>query len=174
VVGILFDLDQTLIDSSAAEQLRNSRKWQQVYPLIPKLSPYAGVADLFKMLLERDISFGIVTSAPRPYCTKVIAYHKWAIEKTVCYHDTTRRKPFPDPILKGIELLGIPAERVWSIGDDPKDIAAAHAAGANSIAVAWGCVDRDALVAASPMQLFDKVSELHDFLDRLTIRTDDS
>ena len=54
------------------------------------------------------------------------------------------------------------------IGDDPKDVEAAHAAGAHSVAVTWGTSDREALVASGAEELFDTVEELHDFLDRLT------
>ena len=35
-IGVIFDLDQTLIDSSIAETERKRRNWKGVYELIPK------------------------------------------------------------------------------------------------------------------------------------------
>ncbi|MBN8626025.1 MAG: HAD family hydrolase [Planctomycetes bacterium] len=163
-------MDQTLIDSTAAESLRRARNWAQVYPLIPTLPAYEGVPLLIGTLVDAKIPVGIVTTSPSPYCSRVIAHHKWGIEKTVCYHDTPRRKPYPDPILKGIELLGVVADHVWCVGDDPKDIVAAHAAKAPSIGVTWGCTDRTALVAARPHHVFDTVAQLDAFFRKLSAK----
>lgn len=168
MAGVLFDLDQTLINSSTAEALRKARNWPEVYRLIPGFVVYDGIADLLKMLLEREVPVGIVTSSPGAYCARVIEHHQLRIEKKVCYHDTTRRKPHPDPILKGIELLKIPANEVWAVGDDPRDIQSAKAAGAHAVAVTWGAVDASALRAAGAKELFDSVADLHAFLDDLT------
>ena len=168
MIGVLFDLDQTLIDSSIAESHRTSRNWPKVYSLIPKMAPYDGIGGILEFLIERDVQVGIVTSSPRSYCTKVVSHHEFKIDKFVCFHDTTKRKPFPDPILKGIELLEVPAGDVWCIGDDVKDIQASHAAGAHSIAVTWGSVDKKALLASGAEQTFDSVEDLHEFLEKLT------
>jgi HAD superfamily hydrolase (TIGR01662 family) len=167
MAAVLFDLDQTLIDSSIAEKYRKNRAWASVYPLIAQMTPYEGVSELLAMLVEKNVPVAIVTSSPRPYCTRVVAHHDFKIEKLVCYHDTSLRKPHPDPILKGIEMLGLPANEVWCIGDDPKDIHAAHAAGAHSVAVTWGAVDREALLAAGAERIFNTVAELHTFLEEI-------
>jgi len=90
MAGVLFDLDQTLINTSSAEALRKARRWPEVYRLIPGFVVYDGIADLFGMLIEREVPVGIVTSSPKSYCVRVIQQHKLRIEKTVCYHDTVR------------------------------------------------------------------------------------
>jgi phosphoglycolate phosphatase-like HAD superfamily hydrolase len=168
MVGVLFDLDQTLIDSRSAEAMRRARNWSRAYGLIPGFGKYDGIAAMLAMLQERQVPIGIVTTSPRPYCVRVVDHHGFLIEKLVCYHDTTRRKPHPDPIAKGVELLGIPADQVWAVGDDPKDISAARAAGTHSIAVTWGCADATGLRATQPEAIFDTVADLHAFLDSLT------
>jgi len=168
VIGVLFDLDQTLIDSSIAEVHRAARAWSRVYPLIPQMAVYDGVAVMLAMLMEREVPIAVVTASPGTYCTRVIDHHGFVFAKKVCYHDTAHHKPHPAPILKGIELLGLPASDVWSIGDQPKDIQAAKAAGSPCIGVTWGSADQDALAAASPDRLIHTVLELHDFLDGLT------
>ena len=168
MAGVLFDLDQTLINSSTAEALRKARKWPEVYRLIPGFVVYDGIADILGMLFEREVPVGIVTSSPGTYCARVIAHYKFRIENTVCYHDTARKKPHPDPILKGIELLGIPADQVWAVGDDPRDIQSARAAAVHAVAVTWGAADESVLRAAGADKVFDAVAELHAFLDELT------
>jgi phosphoglycolate phosphatase-like HAD superfamily hydrolase len=167
MVGILFDLDQTLIESRSAEAVRKLRQWPKVYALIPGFVVYEGIAEVLAMLAEREVPVGIVTTSPGSYCTRVIDHHGFGVTKTVCYHDTSRHKPHPDPILKGIELLGIPASKVWAVGDDPRDIQAAHAAGAHSVAVTWGAADAKALQAAGAEHIFHSVGDLHAFLDAL-------
>ena len=112
MVGFLFDLDQTLIDSSTALTLRKSRSWPQVYALIRGFKCYDGVAELLALLTEREVPHGIVTSSPAPYCLKVIEHHQLRITKPVCYHDTADHKPHSAPIAKGIERLGLPPDRV--------------------------------------------------------------
>jgi phosphoglycolate phosphatase-like HAD superfamily hydrolase len=57
---------------------------------------------------------------------------------------------------RGAELLGLPRRdcRVVVIGDTPKDIAAAHAIGAEAVAVATGPFSVDELRASGPEHVF--------------------
>lgn len=171
-VGVLFDLDQTLVDSSIALAIRGKGPWEPVYKLVPGFVVYPGIADLLAMLAAREVPLGIVTTSPRHYCTKVITYHGIAIEKLVCFREAGNIKPHRDPIRKGIELLELPSGNVWAIGDDAKDIRSAHDAGAHAVAVTWGSVNAVALRAAGAEAIFDSVAELHTFLDDLTAPDD--
>jgi phosphoglycolate phosphatase-like HAD superfamily hydrolase len=74
----------------------------------------------------------------------------------------------PDPILKGIELLGLPADQVWAVGDHAKDIVSARSAGAHRVAVTWSAEDVGGLLGAGAEKVFESVAELHEFLDELT------
>lgn len=47
-MSITFDLDQTLIDSSCAIELRRQRCWADVYNLIPQFKVYNGLNDFIK------------------------------------------------------------------------------------------------------------------------------
>ncbi|WP_417391992.1 HAD family hydrolase [Gimesia sp.] len=169
MTGIIFDLDQTLVDSSIAEELRASRRWPEVYKLIPQMLVYPGVLEILAMLTDREVPLAVVTSSPKPYCSKVLEHHKISIVNKVCFHDTKRRKPFPDPILKAIDDLGVPTNTIWSIGDLPKDIEASKAASVSTVGVTWGLTDPTELIESDPDHLFDTVAELHHFLDELTI-----
>lgn len=141
-MAIIFDLDQTLIDSSSAEQLRNrGGNWGTVYGMIPTLTPYAGIPELLKELEARSIPYGIVTSSPSSYCSRVVRHWGWSVSFMICYHDTQRRKPHPDPINLAIQRLGAPKENIISVGDDARDIEASKKAGVVSLGVLWGAKD---------------------------------
>ena len=49
-MGVIFDLDQTLIDSSIAVEERRKRNWEKVYSLIPNFKVFEGVNDIIQLL----------------------------------------------------------------------------------------------------------------------------
>ena len=67
-MGVIFDLDQTIIDSSIAYEYRKNRNWTKVYTLIPKMKPYEKVVELIKILISQGTEVAVVTSSPRTYC----------------------------------------------------------------------------------------------------------
>lgn len=159
-MGIIFDLDQTLIDSTKVLHYREKRQWKKIYKMIPLLQPYEGINELIEGLKINKIPICIVTSSPRPYCEKIIEYWNWGIENVVCYHDTKLHKPNPDPILKGITLLRKSKKEIISVGDDKKDIIACRKANVTSVAALWGTYDKESLLKAEPDIICNTVDEL--------------
>ncbi|MFN0202230.1 MAG: HAD family hydrolase [Bacteroidia bacterium] len=51
-------------------------------------------------------------------------------------------------------------ETCWMIGDEERDVLAAHKAGVNSVAVSWGFNDKTLLKKANPTHLLDSPSAL--------------
>mgnify|MGYP001456981473 FL=1 len=47
--GIIFDLDQTLVDSNIAKSYRSARNWNTVYSLIPKFVLYEAYDKVFDL-----------------------------------------------------------------------------------------------------------------------------
>lgn len=90
----------TLVDSQIAASVRRSRRWPAVYETIPRFTPYDGVSELLVELRDNDIGVCVVTSSPQSYCSRVLKHFDWKQIKTVCYHDTSRRKPDADPLLR--------------------------------------------------------------------------
>jgi HAD superfamily hydrolase (TIGR01509 family) len=163
-MGILIDLDQTLINSQAAQPLRRTRDWSAVYQLIPQLLPYPGISELLEELRVKRIPICIITSSPRPYCQRIIDHWGWQVDATVCYHDTSEWKPKPAPIVKGLERLGLEAAEVVAIGDAANDIKAARAAGVFSIGALWGSLEKKLLQDSNPDVICHKVSDLRDII----------
>lgn len=161
-MGVIFDLDQTLIDSSIALLARSNREWNTVYGLIPNFKVYEGVHEVLSYLKENSISTAIVTSSPRPYYDKVIRHHKLSADYSVCYHDTSKRKPHPEPILKAVNYLD--GKIVLSLGDDPKDIIASKVANVKSVACVWGTVNVSELIATSPDYVCNSIDELYELI----------
>ncbi len=83
----------------------------------------------------------------------------------VTMEDTTEHKPNPEPLWKGLELLGdIPREEAAYVGDSPFDVAAARAAGVRSVAVSWGAFTEETLRAAEPDHLVPDIDAAVDVL----------
>ena len=137
---VLFDLDMTLVDSSALLELRSNRQWNEVYKNIPKTKLFPGVQRIIDQL-SLYYNVGIVTSSPRKYAEKLIAYHKLNLPVLTAYHDTSNHKPSPDPIIFACEKLkcGVDNEFICYVGDEVNDIIAANnSPGVYSVGVSWG------------------------------------
>ena len=91
-MGVIFDLDQTIIDSRIAQAERTSRNWKNAYELIPSMRPYKDIVNLIHELLKQGIEVAVVTSSPRPYCERILNWLGITGVVTVCYHDTEKHK----------------------------------------------------------------------------------
>jgi len=162
--GILFDLDQTLIDSQCIKSLRDNRNWNEVFKNLHRVMTFEGISDLLFKLNMNEIKIGIISSSPRHYCEKIIQQNGWVIDAIVGYHDTGSHKPYPDPILLGLKKINVSSENALSIGDLPKDIIASKKVGVISVGVTWGCQNIDELISSSPDKICNSVEELTDFV----------
>lgn len=139
MVGVIFDLDQTLIDSSIAYEARKNGDWSMVYDLIPHMRPYEKVVGLVKTLVNQGIEVAIVTSSPLSYCQRVLGYLGITDVITVCYHETIKHKPDPEPILLAVRKMEYQEGKIIiAIGDDDNDTLAANRAGVISVQGFWG------------------------------------
>lgn len=162
---LIFDLDQTLIDSSVAEAHRQRREWGTVYGLIPQMKTYDGITEVIDYVRGNGGKIAVVTSAPGVYCGRVIRHFGWPVDAQVGYHDTAQRKPHPAPILRALEMMGNPDPKtVYSLGDMARDIIASRAAGVQSLACCWGCANRAELLAAGADHVFQQPLDVVAFL----------
>jgi pyrophosphatase PpaX len=87
------------------------------------------------------------------------------VDRFVTMEDTTEHKPHPEPLLRGLELLGgVPKEEAAYVGDSPFDVEAARAAGLPSVAVSWGAFSEDRLREAEPDRLVPDIDSAVDVL----------
>jgi len=136
-LGILLDLDDTLVLTKVIEYLRHRREWQAARAAFGQTSLPPGTRE-FVAGLSAMGHVGVVTSSPRPYAESLLRYHGLDLKVLVAYHDIAWRKPAPDALLAGARQMGVPPSRCVSIGDRDLDDLAARAAGMGSILVDWG------------------------------------
>lgn len=161
-MGYIFDLDQTIVDSSIAEDYRRLREWPKVFSLIPRFKLYEGIDEIFQILHGKGEKICVATSSPANYCRNVLKQSGLRTDFLVCYHDTKQHKPHPAPILRAAELLGDNMKDIISIGDSEKDIAASNAAGVISCLALWGKYADNA--SASADYVFYTVDELKNYI----------
>lgn len=111
---------------------------------------FPGTAQLVEALEQRGLPWGIVTNKPHRFTLPLMQALGYA-ERAGCLvsGDTcARAKPYPDPLLKAAEMLGIPPERCLFLGDDIRDIEAGRAAGTKNLIARYGYIDAQEDLAA--------------------------
>ena len=169
--GVIFDLDQTIVDSSIAEKQRSVRNWNEVYSLIPSFKMYEGIRELITELSLNNFKIAIVTSSPGIYADKVLKHFHIEYDVKVCFHDVYRRKPFADQYLKAMQSLGLNPVSTYTLGDRAIDIQAAHNAKIISCACYWGTNEEYLLRNSSSTYNFNTVLEAINFFRSIYITT---
>ena len=105
---------------------------------------FPGIAQLLSDLAQRGIAWGIVTNKATRFTERIVAALGLTPTCMVCGDTTPHLKPHPAPMLNAAEQLGLPAAACVYLGDDLRDIQAAHAAGMRGVAVEWGYHHPDA------------------------------
>ena len=129
--AIIFDLDQTLIDTSALKYWRDEFAWEECYNHLHLTRTYPYVHSFLDSLTAEKVA--VVTNSPNSYAKRLLEYHGIYYDYLVAYQKHGRNKPYPDQLLKCAKELGIEPECCMYIGDDPNDIAAAKVAGFHAI-----------------------------------------
>lgn len=144
--SVIFDLDLTLVDTTCLENARHNRNWQEAYSLIPNTKMYDGMKEVLDLIGKNGIKTAIVSTAPRAYVEKLVAYYNIPAQYIVGYHDAKPIKPHPAQMLKALQLMNADPMDVVSFGDRSIDIQASNAAGIESVACLWGTKERHQLL----------------------------
>lgn len=161
---VIFDFDQTLVDTSPVAHLRRPGGWSKVMAAAPQLVIYDGVHELLAALHAAGRPTAILTHSPDMVPKRFIEQHNWPISTVIGYHQLKQRKPHPDGILQAMAKAGVKPRDVVHVGDAAHDTAAARAAGVVSVGAAWGIDDVSELRASKPDYLFTEIAELRNFL----------
>ncbi|MDN5361522.1 MAG: pyrophosphatase PpaX [Moorella sp. (in: firmicutes)] len=126
--------------------------------------PCPGVREGLQRLQQAGIKLGVVTSRVRDttlYGLELCGLAPF-FPVIVTAEDVTSHKPEPEPVRRGLELLGLAEEAAAMIGDSPHDILAARAAGVTSVAAGWSKVPPKRILAAAPEIVVATMAELVD------------
>lgn len=135
--AVIFDLDDTLVDTAILKPHRDARRWPDALAGVPHTQMFGGVAAMLAELVARGVPIAIVTTSPGHYARRVLEYHEIGYKVLVAYHDAKRPKPAPDPCLVALERLGVHAAEVVGVGDAQKDAVSYRAAGLRAYAAGW-------------------------------------
>jgi len=157
--SVIFDLDDTIVNTSALMALRNAKKWRECTSQLFLTKLFHGVLESFTILKSEGIKIGIVTASVSYYAEAVLQYHHIPYDSLICYHDCPRPKPAPDPIIMCLTRLSGSREKALGIGDAIVDAVAYKAAGIPAWGAGWSTtLDRSASwdhVALNPEMILD-------------------
>lgn len=135
---VIFDFDETLVDTSVTQPLRKQplKNWDKIYALIPQCRMYDGITELMTFLKDNNIKTGVATFAQRELAQRTLKYFNLSIDEIVGYELFLKKKPNPDSILKVLKKLNAEATETIGVGDKTIDIQAYKSA---NLSVTVGC-----------------------------------
>ena len=167
-VGQPLPRQMALIDAEKAELLLESYRRYNEENHDALIAEFPGIEASLNRLRSAGIKVAVVTSKRRLSVEMALESFpglRNVVDRFVTMEDTTEHKPHPEPLLKGLELLGgVPKEEAVYVGDSPFDVEAAGAAGLTSVAVSWGAFSEDTLRAAEPDHLVPDIDAAVDVL----------
>ncbi|HAU32452.1 MAG: HAD-superfamily hydrolase, subfamily IA, variant 3 [Desulfotomaculum sp. 46_296] len=130
------------------------------------ISPFPGTIEMLEFLKINGFLLGIVTSKGKEGAMRTVEVTGMDnyMDVVITAHDVYVHKPFPDPILKALEILNVPPGQSLYIGDSYHDIKAGLEAGTTTLAVTWGINTREELAALNPDGLLESWADLKKFL----------
>jgi phosphoglycolate phosphatase len=99
---------------------------------------FPGIAELLGELRARDIRWGVVTNKATRFTEQILLALQLKPDCVACGDTTPHLKPHPASLIHAAEQLNLPPASCYYLGDDLRDMKAAHAAGMHAIAVEWG------------------------------------
>jgi pyrophosphatase PpaX len=167
-VGQPLPRQMELIDAERAELLLEAYRRHHEEHHDDLIGEFPGIEEALTRLRSASIQVAVVTSkrlVSVEMALKNFPGLRDVVDRFVTMEDTTEHKPHPEPLLRGLELLGnVPKDETVYVGDSPFDVEAAKAAGLTSVAVSWGAFSEDTLRAAEPDHLVPDIDAAVDVL----------
>jgi pyrophosphatase PpaX len=167
-VGQPLPRQMELIDAEKAELLLEAYRRHHEEHHDALIGEFPGIEEALARLRSAGIQVAVVTSkglVSVEMALKNLPGLREVVDRFVTMEDTTKHKPHPEPLLKGLELLGnVPKGEAVYVGDSPFDVEAAKATGLTSVAVSWGAFSEDTLRAAGPNYLVPDIGAAVDIL----------
>jgi phosphoglycolate phosphatase len=123
---------------------------------------FPGTYELLDTLEQRGLLWGIVTNKAERLARRLLAELQMSA-RAACIiggDSTPSLKPHPAPLLAACRAIGEEARACIYVGDDRRDIEAAHAAGMKAAAVRWGYLNGDDPSAWNADWLMEKPGDI--------------
>lgn len=127
------------------------------------VSPHSGVDAVVKQLHADGVKLYIVSSNSTENIRNYLEKYELSEYFLAVYGSAS---PFAKSrkLLQLIDKEQLSLEDTWCVGDETRDVSAAHAVGLKIVSVSWGYNSRQALVEKQPEALADTATELLDVL----------
>ena len=150
------------------EEIQQLRKTYAGYFFSQETTPeslFPGVNELVGELASGDRRLAVATGKSRPGFDRGLASSGLGqyFQHTRCA-DETASKPDPRMLSELLEVSGIKPSEAIMIGDTIYDLEMASRIGMPAIGVTWGVHDADALKVWRPIEIVERVQDLHDIL----------
>ena len=125
-----------------------------------KSSLYPGVHEILKDL--KSVPIGLISNKPQAMVEKILEHFKISksFEVVLGAEAAREKKPHPEPVLKSLALMGVPAKGAMIVGDGIADIQAGKSAGVLTCAVTYGYKEKKELEAQKPDFMIDRLIDL--------------
>ncbi|HEU5303065.1 MAG TPA: HAD-IA family hydrolase [Gemmatimonadales bacterium] len=123
---------------------------------------FPGVVDAVREIKAAGVATGLVTSKNRQGALRGLRLVglEALMDVLVCADEVANPKPHPEPVEKGIALLGADAATTVYVGDSVHDMHSGRAAGVKTAAALWGPFGRSHLEGAKPDYWLDTPGDL--------------
>lgn len=114
------------------------RRYEQAMVVHTRL--FDGMPQVLHRLEQTGIRWGVVSNKVERYVRRILDELDLGGRSAVAIGGDTagQPKPHPEPLLLAARLTGLAPARCVYVGDDRRDVAAAHAAGMAAVAAAYG------------------------------------
>lgn len=135
MIGVAFGVDK---DAQGFETLKTEFLDRYEQRMTQASVLFSGVAELLVELEQRSVPWGVVTNKAQRFAEPLVPAMGLRPRVLICGDTTAYAKPHPEPLLEAARRLGIPSSACAYVGDDLRDVQAAHAAGMRSVIATYG------------------------------------
>jgi HAD superfamily hydrolase (TIGR01549 family) len=141
--AIVFDLDETLLDTSMLREDRAPGRRDRLAGRLDEVRTYEHqesalqACELPARVKALGMQVGVLTHGPRWYAERLLEAFEIPFDALITGSDGYPRKPDPTSLRAIAAELGVAAEECMMVGDDAADVGAGQNAGALSVGVAW-------------------------------------
>jgi 2-phosphoglycolate phosphatase len=124
--------------------------------------PYPGVMEVMHSIKQAGGQVAICTQKAERIARKITDTLDMSqyVDSMIGPESVTHRKPHPEPVLKVLSELSVPASAAIFVGDTAADIASGNAAGVMTCAVSYGYGSIESMRPESPTFEIDAMDEL--------------
>ncbi|MFY0517857.1 HAD hydrolase-like protein [Lysinibacillus sp. UGB7] len=128
IQGIIFDLDNTLIETTDLEFYRKNHRGLTTEIVLENSTPLVEV-DLVNELKRSGFKIGVVTRSREEYAKPVLDAYGYEYDILISRYSTYRTKPHQDPYISCMKKMEIDSRYLISIGNEEVDTISSNRAG---------------------------------------------